>query len=358
MLAPLALIPWKTLLLSGLTSLFATKTVDAVGKYATRENAKSALRTIGVVGGQSIGQSAAMGVIAPMVLIEDSLTHQPYMNDLMTVINLRDIRDALSHLAYNGQVGGINITKLIAEVNPNAAASGFLCYNGCEAFGDYGGQEASLRAQDDLSVYSPLAVGRTVVASVKSGQDEGHFPLTFKQIPVPVDKTSLELLFSAIKGGVGFTASIKDYQAGAITYPELIAGAHDIRNEFRIRNNDLSGFYTEANKRGSANIVATLLSGNVSLNTHANTIIISKDTANQVELQNGFRFNSSAISKVRKALKANTIVIVDDARGIFEFLTPVSALSEKYTESQIKLKASKEDSASSLESLVKLLNGR
>lgn len=356
------------------------------------DSAKSTLDTINkaynVLNTSSVSSSAGRAIIAPMVLFEQSLTHQDYMNDLMTIVNLRDIRDALTHINFQSKVGDIRVADLVDSINPNRSA-GFLCMQGIEAFSppkgsvlgkiksgeldnppedkSKGNGKTEEKTQDNVTVgadqykvfseYTPLAIGRTVNASISYDGKQANFPLTFRQIPVPCPTPNLELMFDSVRSGDGWFVRIKDFKAGGITAPELLNGVDEIRNEFRIRTQDMTGYYKEANARETRNRAESIRTGRVSMNTLANTIIMTKETADIIESQIGIAFGSSKMDQIRKHVKANTIVIVDDRRSNFIFYSMASNLPEKYTLSDIKQKSKKEDSGS-LEALIKLLNGR
>ncbi len=356
-------------------------------------SAKTTLDTINkaynVLNTNSVSTSAGRAIISPLVLFEQSLMHQDYMVDLMTVVNMRDIRDALTHINFQSKVGDIRVAELVDSINPNRSA-GFLCYQGAEAFrpprgsvlekiqnddtanpeeGKAAGRngEVKEKAQDRVSAeasefktmteYAPLAVGRTVNASISYDGKPANFPLTFRQIPMPATTANLELMFDAVRNGDGWSVRTKDFKSGGLTWPEYLNGVDEVRREFRIRTQDMTGYYKEAGARETRNRVESLRTGILSMNTLANTIIMTKDTADSIESDIGLSFGGSKMDQIRKHVKANTIVVVDDRKGIFTFYSMSSNLPEKYTLSGIKQK-SKKDDAGSLEALIKLLNGR
>lgn len=355
-------------------------------------SAKSTLDTINkaynVLNTSSVSVSAGRAIISPLVLFEQSLMHQDYMTDLMTIVNLRDIRDALTHINFQSKVGDVRIAELVDSINPNRT-SGFLCYHGVEAYrpprgsvlaqiengeteqtedeSDNRGRDEKEKPQDrtmfessefkGLGEYSPLAMGRTVNACISYDGKQTTFPLTFRQIPVPAPTIGLEKMFEAVRNGDGWSVRIKEFKAGGITWPELLNGVDEIRREFKIRTQDMTGYYKEANARETRNRVESIRTGNISMNTLANTIIMTKETADLIEANIGITFGGSKMDQIRKAVKANTIVVVDDRRSVFTFYSMSSNLPEKYTLAGIKQKSKKED-AGSLEALIKLLNGR
>ncbi|KAB3419235.1 hypothetical protein F9Z84_06935 [Escherichia coli] len=365
-----------------LTQLASAFGASKEGVAEAKKIVDGATATYNVLQTGSLSQSASKTLIAPMVAVENTLIHQDYMNDLMTVINLRDIKDALSHLAQQGQVDGIKISDLVDGINPRRA--GFLSYVGAESFGrpanrpfrpnEIAGQEAKPatsnapgatdklvmvngKQMSDLTEYQPLAIGRTVDASVTINGTQLTFPLTFRQTPVPVDSASLQRIFEAARPEDGWFARVMMYRSKEITSPEFLTGVDQIKREFNIRKNDLSGYYNEAKDRQSKNMQAALRTGVISMNTEANTIIMSAETARNIELEIGVRFDSSGISKIRKAVLANTIVVVDDGLGLFTFYYSGNNMPEVWTQRQITV-TSKKDTSMDLASLSKLFTGR
>lgn len=322
---------------------------------------------------RSVSQSAGKVLISPMCAIERDLIHQEYMSDLMTVVNIRDIKDALTHIAMQGEVDGIRISSLIDQINPRRA--GLLALAGAEAFAgneahapsvkekgvkEQGSQSVTISGKQyaDLTVHQPLAIGRTVMASVRIGNgDPVEFPLNFRQIPVPMSAKDLHAVFESARTTDGFYARLSMYQGGEITRPEFLTGTDEIKREFNIRMNDMSGYYDEAMARDSNNRKAALRTGLVSMNTMANTIIMSKATADSIELELGLRFDRSGIAKIREKVMANCIVIVDDDSGLFTFWTAGQPLPESHTRREIQVTA-KKDTSMDLQSLMKLFNGR
>lgn len=322
-------------------------------------------QTYNVLQTGSLSASAAKTLIAPMVAIEDTLLHAEWATDLMTVINMRDIKDALTHLAMQGEVNGIKISQLVESINPRRA--GMLAFSGAESFGlaegstaAYAGMEAAptkIGTMPNLSEYSPLAVGRTVEASVMIDGHQVTFPLNFRQVPMPVSSNDLQTIFDAARPEDGMFARFMMWRAGELTNPEFLMGTDQIKKEFNIRKNDMSGYYAEATDRAAKNRKAALTTGIASVNTQANTIVMSSDTARNIELDLGVRFDGSGIAKIRKAVLANTIVVCDDGMGIFTFYSSASNIPEVYTRREITV-ASKKDTSMDLQSLMKMFGGR
>lgn len=352
-----------------MTQLATTLGVAKEGAATAKKALDTASSAYNVLNTNSVSQSAGRTLIAPMVAVENTLVHQEYMSDLMTVVNLRDIKDALTHLAMQGSVNGIKIGSLVDSINPRRA--GLLSLQGAEAFG--GGRPTTVadktnrvvenrvtvsgKQMADLVEYTPLAIGRTVEASAQIDGVQVTFPLTFRQIPVPVSTNDLQTIFEAARPEDGMYARFMMWRAGEITGPEFLTGTDQIKKEFNIRKDDMSGYYTEAMARQSMNRIASLKTGVLSVNTMANTIIMSSDTARNIELELGVRFDSNGINKIKKAVLANTIIVVDDGMGIFTFYSSSTNLPEEYTRREITVVA-KKDTSLDLASLMKMFGGR
>lgn len=354
---------------SMVSQLASTIGVAKEGAAEAKKVLDTASSAYNVLTTSSVSQSAGRTLIAPMVAVENTLIHQEYMSDLMTIVNLRDIKDALTHLAMQGSVNGIKIGSLVDSINPRRA--GLLSLQGAEAFG--GGPAIKVaektnktlenrvtvngKQMADLVEYTPLAIGRTVEASAQIDGVQVSFPLTFRQIPVPVSANDLQAIFEAARPEDGMYARFMMWRAGEITTPDFLMGTDQIKREFNIRKDDLSGYYKEAMDRQTKNRLASLKTGVLSMNTMANTIIMSSDTARNIELELGVRFDGDGINKIKKAVLANTIVVVDDGMGVFTFYSSSTNRPEEYTRREITV-ASKKDTSLDLNSLMKMFGGR
>mgnify|MGYP003407619371 FL=1 len=357
---------------------FASKVYpDSSDLGSAADAAERVKRSYNVVSTTSVTQSANQAIIAPMVAVEQSMLHQEFMGDLMQIVMLRDVVATLTHLALQNSAGmGVKVRDIIGTINPNRG--GMLSILGAEALDDniHGleeddkkdGKEKDDRRNfvevggktfPDLAEFAPLAIGKVVNATIYG--DNGvkvEFPLTFRQIPVPIQHKDLVKVFSAAKGEDGFFARMLMVKTGEITSPEFVSGFDLVKERFRLKNEDMSGYYKEALNRETGNRMAAIRTGLVSFNSLANSFIISKDTANQLELEIGKRFDDpKSREKIFAAVKANTIVVCNEDRGIYTFYTHGSNMAETYTRKDLSGKSKKDAGSNTLADLVKLLNG-
>lgn len=329
-----------------------------------------------VVTTHSVHRSAGRTVLAPMVIVDKALLHQEYMGDLMTVLNLRDIVATLTHLALQNATGvGVRVENLVGSINPNRAGMLSLMA-GLEALDTnirVAGTEANeapaekqvnyvqvgSKAIPDAMEYAPLAVGRVVNATIfgENGQ-KIELPMTFRQIPIPMDDAGLRRLFDVAKNDDTLQMRWLMKRTGEITPPQWFDGGDIVKARFKAKNEDATGYYKEAMKRDTNNALEAVRTGILSANSMANSIILSQSEATQIELSIGKKFtNPTARQAIFEKLSANTIVVCDDDRGIYNFYTDGQSMPESYTRRDLAVKSKKEGSANTLQDLVKLLNG-
>lgn len=338
--------------------------------------------TYNLLNDSSITQSANRALIKPIVVIDKSILHASYMNGLMQVVMARDIQAILTHFAIkNAEANGIKINDILGEVQPRRA--GLVGLMGCEALTTsgpvpnkqgapnaaeqpaVGNGDASIviggQSYPELAEHTNLAIGK-VVKSTAIGPTgvKIDFPLVFREIPLPASQQLLENIFSAAKVEEGFFARLDMVNSGEITYPEFFTGRDVVKEKFKIRNDDLTGYYDEMSKRERLNKAAALRSGVFSLNSMANTFIIGMDVAKQIELKVGRRFlNERSLPAIFKAIKASRIIICDEERnGVFHFIDNGDFSIETFTMKDIENKAKKAEGADTLEALTRILMGR
>lgn len=332
--------------------------------------------TYNLLTNNAITQSTNKTLISPYNLIDKTILHEPFLNPVMQVVLARDIQAILTHLAVrNAEKLGINIDEIVGSVQP--ARSGLVSLMGCEALNATGpvpGHKPEEEKKSDLvdtiiiggkefpklEEYVPLAIGK-VVQSTAVGPTGAKLdiPLIFREIPMPVSPAQLENIFSAASVEEGFFARLEMKNAEEITFPEWFTGKDIVKEKFRIRNDDLTGYYTEMNKRERVNKLQGLRTQVYSMNTMANTFIISSDTARQIELKIGRSFKrSSNLPAIFEAIRATRIIICDVRNGVFEFIDNGDYTTETYTLNELKQQAKKSGDSDTLEALTKVLMGR
>lgn len=346
---------------------------DEIGAASTV--ADRASNTYNLLTKHSVMSSQNRTLVSPIVAIDKSILHLPFMQSVLQVCMLRDMQAVLSHIAIkNAESMGIKIDAIIGGVQPRRA--GLVSLQGCEAMTPTGPtpknkddkentpEEGSViiggKSYADIGEYTPLAVGRVVVATVY-GKDGGkvELPLTFRESPRPMGIQQLNNVFSAAKAEDGFFARLTMTQAGEITTPVFFSGRDIIKEKFNRAYQDSTGYIEDMAKTDRINKANAIRTGVVSMNTMANTFVISSDTAKQIEINTGKRLgNARQQAAIFKAVNAARIVICDERNGVFHFITNGDDTVETYTLNQMEAKAKKGDGADSLEALARILAGK
>lgn len=339
-----------------------------------------------VVSTSSVHRSAARAILTPMVVIDKGLLHQEYMQDLIQIITLRDIVATLTHLALVSPAGvGVRVENIIGSISPNRGGL-MSMLAGLEALDtnlrpviSVTGNEAGVpgapdpkntaatedkvtvggKTYTDLMEYTPLAVGKVVNATIYTeGDKPREIPLTFRQIPVPAGADDLRKMFTAAKVEDGLKMRWLMRRTGEITNPEWFNGTDIVKERFKAKMGDSTGYYKEAMKRDTKNMLEAVRTGVLSMNSMANSIVLGSDEATQLEFTMGRKFSDpTSRQKIFESLAANTIVICNDDRGVFTFYTDGQSMPEVYTRRDLAVKSKKEGSTNTLADLVKLLNG-
>lgn len=353
------------------------------GEVAAASNvADKAGNTYNLLTKHSVVQSGNRTLVSPIVGIDKTILHANYMQAVMQVVMARDMHAVLAHISIkNAERMGIKIDEIIGGVQPRRA--GLVSLAGCEAMNGNGpnpnkfkggkdGSEAPEMGSDgdtvtiggksysEIAEFTPLAIGRVVVATAH-GPNGGkvELPLTFREIPMPMMPAQILNVFSAAKPEDGFFARLAMWGAGEITGPQFFSGSDINKDKFNTKNKDNTGYFEEMAKRERINKAQAIRTGVVSMNTMANTFIMSSDTAKQIELTIGKRFsNGRNLDAIFRAVDASRIVICDERNGVFEFITNGDSLIETYTLKELEAKGKKSDSADSLESLARILAGK
>jgi len=322
----------------------------------------------------SVHRSASRALFSPMILIDRNLLQQEYMQELLQILTLRDIVATLTHLALASPAGvGVRVENLIGSINPNRGGM-MSMLAGLEAVDTNIAPKAAMgkdtpaeenkvtvngKTYSEILEYTPLAVGKVVNATVYTEGDKAReIPLTFRPIPVPASEDDLRRYFSAAKGDDGLKMRALMRRTREISRPEWFNGTDIIRERFKAKNGDMTGYYREASKRDTNNKLEAIRTGVLSMNSMANSVVISIDEMTQIEYGIGLKLaNPSSREKIFKVMSANTIVVCNDDRGTYTFYTTGQVMPEIYTRRDLAVKTKKEGSANTLEDLVKLLNG-
>ena len=293
--------------------------------------------------------------VEPIAIVDQRVTHLAYTSDVMQTLSSLFIGYYLQAVALATQVGRVNVVRLLDALNPtrdvhDAAATklvdsismaGLLSLEsyqyalpvpneavGIEAFGETAYRSMSKSVTEELAKNDlpkvdgvdmgksikdafqavNLSVGKLLEVTVKDGKSEATFPIMVRLIATIVGSDILV----HILGDGSRNSTMKErwhaWRAGQLDFWRDIVMASDLIEEHRrVLLKDKTGTYEEILNRRRGNAAASALSGTPSIGTASNLIILSDQSARELEAQVGGRLSSV---QVRDKIFMNSYVMI------------------------------------------------
>ena len=335
---------------TALTSLATWINNAKSGKQEGGLNLDKALQTIGAVGNSDLISFTKVCRMEPVVLLDDRLRNDPVTPDIMQVLTSIVAGYYLQTFALLGQVKGVDVIGTLDKLNPARTGLGLNAFdheqatyiNSHKVVGDaiafYSiGAEALMDADADtedkgkdskVSLSVPgnvadiyqaanLAVGKMIKAVITADGNSIEIPITIRMKPITTDSRTIATTLA-----IGTTKNtVKErwqrFKAGELTFSNFILMDDVVQQHKSILIKDKSGFYAEVVRRANTNLAKGIATGNLSLATNSNIIVITAATAQAVERELG---GSLANYKVRqgvfKNVYSNILVVVNQDSGM------------------------------------------
>lgn len=320
-------------------------------------NLDKTLQAIGAAGKADLITFTKVCRMEPLVLLDDRLRNDPMTPDLMQVLTSIVAGYYLQTFALLGQVSGIDVIGTLDKLNPARTGIGLnsfgaskdyinnhkLIHNplpfysiGMEALDNGSGQlvnpapgkdekesKTSLTVPGnvaDIYQVTNLAVGKMIKAVITADGNSIEIPITIRTKPVTTDSASIAATLS-----IGTTKNnVKErwqrMRAGELTFSNFIFMDDVVQQHKSILIKDKSGFYAEVVRRANGNLTKSMLTGNLSLATNSNIIVITAPTAQVVARELGGELDNFKIREsVFKTVHCNILVIVNQDRGMVNF---------------------------------------
>lgn len=153
-----------------------------------------------------------------------------------------------------------------------------------------------------------LAVGKLVDVTLKDGDQEASFPIMIRAITTVVPAGTLAHILG---DGLRPTTAKERYhlwREGSLSFWRDIVFASDLIDQHRkALATEQTGIYQEILRRRSSSMRTAALTGSPSRATASNLIVISKETADEIERETNGRFKDA---KFRDKLFQNTYVMI------------------------------------------------
>ena len=311
------------------------------------DNTETALATIGAVadilrssGSDSLVEYTRVARIEPITLVQRSLQHQAYIDDILQSITAIFSGYYLQAVMISANVGSVNTVELLDKLNPRRSPKDSLITTG-ERYARYKastedyhlnlpdfnslGLEARDRSsrgrsttmgKDTMKTITEapsLSIGRMLEVQITDGDASATIPVTVRLMANTLDAETLTHILSADAEDTSAKARWHQWRGGEISFVRDLLLCQDLIEKNR-KNliKDTSGTYESMLDRKSKNRISAMLSGNPSVATVSSVVVIDEQTANAVERSVGGKLKNFRVrERVMGSTNTMLLVIVD-----------------------------------------------
>lgn len=293
--------------------------------------------------------------VEPIVLMDDRVVNLPFTHDILQTLTSIFSGYYLQAVALSVNVGRIDVTGLLDRVNPNRsiddnAVKGLANLGGLrsafesaesyryalpvpgetvglEAFG----LEASLykalkdgdvgdsgvgKLGDSVKIaqeMSNLAVGKLLEVEVESDGHRAVFPIAVRLIPTAVPPAGVVHTLSLGSQNTTMKERWHAWRSGQLEFVRDLVFCQDLIDAHRNGIlKDSSGVYSTSLQRRRTNKISAILSGQPSVATASNIVVISEATRKELERNIGGRLKDFRTrEKIFKNTYAMLLAVVD-----------------------------------------------
>lgn len=293
--------------------------------------------------------------VEPVTLVDAKAVYLPYTHDVLQTLNSIFAAYYLQAVSISVNVGKVDVVRLLDKINPNRDpmenAGMFVgdmlseeSYKhalprldrkfGLEAFGDdvekhyakaHGdnkiieqgfGKDTVARATEVAN----LSVGKLLEVEICQGEQKAVIPVSVRLIVSSIASDNLSHILSVGSKDTSVKERYHAWRSGQLTFIKDLMLCQDLIDDHRSAlMNDKSGMYQQTLDRRNRNKISAILSGQPSVATASNLVVMTSETARQIESASAGRFKDF---KFRQNIFKNTyvmlMVVIDTA---FEQIT-------------------------------------
>lgn len=280
--------------------------------------------------------------VEPLCIIEDRIKLLPYAHDLMQTLTTIYSGYYLQAVGISVNVGKVDVIRLLDKLNPErspfdsaAGTAGYMLstesYQHClpspskkvsmEARGDDPrpapsgggfGKDTVLRLQENAN----LSVGKLLEVNVESCGHKATFPIAVRLIVNNGDEATLAHTLAVGSKDVSMKARWHGMRSGQLKYVEDGIFCQDLIDAHRKALMHDTGFYAATLERRNRNVVSAIVSGQPSVSTASNIVVVTKDLVKKLEGQIAGRFSDFATrERIFKNTYVMLMVVVDPEWG-------------------------------------------
>lgn len=262
---------------------------------ATAQAASDALRD---ATSQSLIEYTREARVEPLILIDDSIAQEPYMKDLCDVVMTMFGGYYLQAIAMMTDIGGVSVRQRLDRLSPNRSlvnttiSTAIGVEDFTHALPSFSPKNVSVEnqkptdtAMSRLRSNENLATGRLVDVKIVVENNNYVMPIMFRLVPLTASPNIIVDTFSINSRKETFKERWHRWKAGELSLIGDLILLNDMVKKHRNNLiNDKSGFYAETTRRRRGNTLSALISGNPSIATASNTVVMSLRTAKRLEL--------------------------------------------------------------------------
>lgn len=210
------------------------------------------------------------------------------------------------------------------------------------------------RNSDDLQEHGNLAIGRLLHITVGVGKDSIVIPVNVVINPKVINSDDLPNILANIDVDTGYTARYHKWRSGEIkSVIDYLFALDLIENDKKALLTDKSGIFKEARFKKAKGVFNSVITGNVSINNASTMAVISKSTADNLEIAlKGKLKNSRVRMGYFKTTNSMLLAVVDARKERIKIYQRGISEVGMYTFTDIQ-KASKNSGAMDINSILK-----
>lgn len=289
-----------------------------------------------------------VGRVEPIVLIDADCLYSEHLSDVQQSLLSIFAGYYLQAVAVSTTVGKVDVMRQLDKLNPRrnpgdsaANTMGWLLATesfkhklptpqDCVALEDASNnQEKDSESEfglgrdtiSNLKELSNLSVGKLLSVEITDGLHKATIPISVRLMASTLPTASLIHILALGNKDNSMKERFHGWKSGRLEFVKDLCFCQDLIDEHR-KNimNDKDGIYTNLLKRQRGNQLSTLVSGNPSVATASNLVIMSSNTAAQLELNiNGKLSDFKSREKVFKVGYLMILVIIDENWGRVTF---------------------------------------
>jgi len=284
------------------------------------------VKTAGHLANGSLIEQTKPARVEPMVMIDETLRSKPWMEDVMLMLVNTIAGYYMQAVALAGTVGSVSVIKTLDKFNPSRSLLA-----GIEGFDEVTSTPESYKYQlpspftappvsgvgvEDVTDISSkemreaptLAAGKLIEVTIESEGVKKRIPVSVRLITTTLPSETLVAVMEGSIKGKNIADRWAGVKSGRLSFIKDFILCQDLIDQYReARMKDTHDIIGAISKRRNTNLAASVLSGNVSLATASNVIVISESTAKELESRTGLRLSDF---RSREKYFANTYTMI------------------------------------------------